>query len=224
MHTKDEKPEISYFFSGEFREYRSLFAAHCPPPMKMDKGMRICRHGETKGWMYYLCQGQAKVYVNNYQGNERMVAILGEDSIVGLDCFLSEKTSLMNIECMTDCWLMPVQSSTVEEFIRENSDFAVTLTRYYCKVMRQLCFDAENQSISSILVRLSNFLKTTWDDPLDNRVSLTQQELAAAVNCSRASIARICKLLKEEGVIAPEGVGFRLLDLTKLDEICRKYQ
>lgn len=224
MHTNHEKPEISYFFSGEFREYRNLFAAYCPPPMKMHKGMLLCRHGETKGWMYYLCRGQVKVYVSNYQGNERMVAILGEDSVVGLDCFLGEKTSLMNIECMTDCWIMPLQSSTMEALIRENPDFAVDLTRYYCKVMRQLCFDAENQSISSILIRLSNFLKTTWDDAAYNRVSLSQQELAAAVKCSRASIARVCSLLKKEGVIAPEGVGFRLLNLAKLDELCQKYQ
>lgn len=45
----------------------------------------------------------------------------------------------------------------MEALIRENPDFAVDLTRYYCKVMRQLCFDAENQSISSILIRLSSF-------------------------------------------------------------------
>ena len=82
--------------------------------------------------------------------------------------------------------------------------------------MRQLCFDAANQSINSVFPRLGNFLLTNWDGG-DNRVRLSQQELAYAVNSSRASISRACRLLKQEGIIATEGVGFRLLDRRACD-------
>ena len=51
---------------------------------------------------------------------------------------------------------------------------------------------------------------------------LSQQELAYASNCSRSSVARACKSLKEEGVIATEGAGFRLVDRARLEELVRK--
>lgn len=224
MDKQEPFSEIRYFFGGELRLYRDFFESHCPPPMKMNRGMQICRQEETKNWMYYLCRGQLKVYASNYEGNERMVAILGEDSLAGLDCLIPGQFSLMTIECLTDCWLMPLQNTVLDAMIRENPDFAVAITHYYCKILRQLCFDATSQSISSVMIRLANFLRTNWNEPEKSRVRLSQQELAAAVNCSRASIARVCRILKNEGIIAIEGVGFRIIDPDKLDMLCHKYR
>ncbi len=127
MYRFQHDPKVSYFFSGEFYAYRSLFEEFCPPPMKMEK------------------------------------------------------------------------------------------------VMRQLCFDATNQSIGSVFIRLANFLQANWDDKNNCRVLLSQQDLAAAVNCSRTSVARACKIMKEEGVISIEGIGFRILDFSNLETLCRKY-
>ena len=221
---QQENYKLSYFFQGDFLPYREAFERHCPPPMKMDKGMRVCRSRETQDWMYYLCQGKMRVYSGNCEGNERTVAILGDDSIVGLDCLLPGQTSLMTIACVTDCWLMPFRNTLMEELIRSDADFALTLAQYYCKVLRQLCFDAANQSINSVFIRLANFLLTNWDGSGECRVRLSQQELAYAINCSRASISRACKILKEEKVITTEGIGFRILDLPKLERVCQQYQ
>ena len=223
MEKREETYQIRYFFAGEFLPYREAFEAHCPPVMKMDKGMRVCKSHETKNWMYYLCKGKLRVYANNCQGNERTVAILGPGSIAGLDCLLPGQTSLMTIAGLTDCWLLPFQNDFLESLVQENEEFALTLVRYYCKVMRQLCFDAANQSINSVFLRLANFVLTNWDGGGEARVWLSQQELAYAINCSRASASRVCKLLKREGVIATEGIGFRILDREKLDSLCQEY-
>ena len=174
--------------------------------------------------MYYICRGNLRVYAGNCQGNERTVAILGADSIAGLDCLLPGQTSLMTIACITDSWLMPFHNSFITDLIHKNPDFATTLTQYYCKVMRQLCFDAINQSINSVFIRLTNFLVTNWNDGKDNQVTLSQQELAYAINCSRASVSRVCKMLKDQGIIATEGIGFRILDLAKLKQMCEEHE
>ena len=213
---------IRYFFEGEFLPYREAFASRCPPPMRLDKGMRVCKSRETRDWMYYLCEGRLRVYVGNCQGNERTVAILGPGSLAGLDCLLPGQTSLMTIECLTECWLLPFQNALLEEMTRENPAFATDLMRYYCKVMRQLCFDAANQSINSVFIRLANFLLTNWDAS-EGRVRLSQQELACAISCSRASVSRACRLLKQEGVIVTESVGFRIVQREKLNALCQEY-
>lgn len=214
---------ISYFLHGDFHAYQHLFAEKCPPPMKMNKGMRLCTHGEATNWMYYICHGQIKVYSSNCEGNDRLVAVLEDGCLAGLDLLLPGLTAQMTMECLTDCWLFAFQNTLLESLIRDNPEFAVTLSRYYCKVVRQLCFDASNQSINNVFIRLSNFLMTNWNDTTHNRVEISQQELAYAINCSRASISRICKILKDENVIAMDGIGFHILNLSKLNELCHKY-
>ena len=111
MEPKDASHAIRYFFEGDFLPHRKAFQMRCPPAMRLDKGMQLCASGESKNWMYYLCKGKLRVYTGNSQGNERTVALLGPDSIAGLDCFLPEAPSLMTIACMTDCWLIPFQNS-----------------------------------------------------------------------------------------------------------------
>ena len=222
MEQREDAYRVRYFFEGDFLPYRQAFQRLCPPPMKLDKGMRACKARESNGWMYYLCKGRMRVYAGNCQGNERTVALLGPDSLAGLDCLLPGQTSMMTIACITDCWVLPFQNTLLESLIRENAEFALTLTRYYCKVMRQLCFDAANQSINSVFLRLANFLLANWDGAQEAQVRLSQQELAYAINCSRASVSRACRLLKQEGIIATQGVGFRLIDREKLDRLCQQ--
>lgn len=217
-----EFSDVSYYFGGEFRIYRHLFDARCPTPMKCLKGMIILRPGQTKGWMYYLCSGLLKVYMNNCEGNERSVAFITNDTLFGMDCFIPGQVSLTTIECMTDSWVMPFQSSVLEEIIRENADFAIDFARYYCKMLRQMCFDAENQSINNVLVRMVNFLLANWDDQDNSRVALSQQEIATAVSCSRSSVSRVCRLMKDEGAIVSEGVGFRIIDQNRMRNLLQR--
>ena len=219
MVSLNHEEKTSYYFSGEFLAYRSMFEACCPPPMKVEKGTVICRQGISRDWMYFLCDGTMQVYTSNCEGKERIVAFLKSNTLMGLDCFEKNAVSLTSIVAITDCLVMPFQRNTLERFITENSAFAVTLVHYYSKIMRQLCFDAKNQSVNNILVRSANFLLNNWDDESNARIPLTQQSIADAVGCSRSSVARALKQLRQMGAISTQGVGLVMLDHTILEEI-----
>ena len=144
-----------------------------------------------------------------------------DDNIFGLDCLDPDQPSVVTIECVTDSWVMPLQSEMLTGIMRESPDFACDLVAYYAKVMRQLCFDTENQSINDAKVRLVNFLYLYAESSGDDRIAMSQQDLAAAVNCSRSSIARICTQLKEAGLIRVHGRGLTVLDRERLKAFCR---
>ena len=148
----------SYFYEDDFLPYLKLFERYCPPPLAMPRGSLICKKGFSHDWLYYLNSGMVKVYSNNYHGYERIVAYLNKNSIFGLDCLNPGSTSIVTIECITDVWVMPFKRETLHAMMAESLDFSYALVAYYCKVMRQLCFDAENQSISDTATRLANFL------------------------------------------------------------------
>ena len=222
MILRQEPPaSASYLFNADMVPYRELFLRRCPPPMLMPRGNRVCKKGVTKGWMYYLSQGLLKVYSSNSYGYDRVIAFLKDDNIFGLDCLDPDQPSVVTIECVTDSWVMPLQSEMLTGIMRESPDFACDLVAYYAKVMRQLCFDTENQSINDAKVRLVNFLYLYAESSGDDRIAMSQQDLAAAANCSRSSIARICTQLKEAGLIRVHGRGLTVLDRERLKAFCR---
>lgn len=213
-------PAASYLFNADMAPYRELFQRYCPPPMLMPRGNRICKKGVTKGWMYFLCQGLLKVYPSNSYGYDRVIAFLKDDNLFGLDCLDPERTSIVTIECVTDSWVMPLQSGMIGAIMEENPGFTRDLVGYYAKVMRQLCFDTETQSIHDVKVRLSNFLYLYVETSGSDRVNMSQQDLAAAVNSSRSSVARICNQLREKGVIQINGRGLTVIQLDGLRKFC----
>ena len=217
----DRPSAASYLFNADMAPYRELFLRHCPPPMLMPRGNRVCKKGVTKGWMYYLCHGLLKVYSSNSYGYDRVIAFLKDDNLFGLDCLDPGLPSIVTIECVTDSWVMPFQSEMLGRIMEEDPGFARALVAYYAKVMRQLCFDTENQSINDAKVRLGNFLYLYTQASGSGRVEMSQQDLAASVNCSRSSAARVCGQLKEEGIIRTQGRGLTVLDPERLRELCQ---
>ena len=39
MKNQRDDTGVRYFFTGEFRKYKKMFERHCPPPMKVPKGI-----------------------------------------------------------------------------------------------------------------------------------------------------------------------------------------
>ena len=108
----------------------------------------------------------------------------------------------------------------LKAIMRKEPDFAYDLALYYAKVMRQLCFDAESQSINDAKIRFSNFLYLYITSNHSDTVPMSQQELSSATNCSRSSICRICNEFKNLGIIRTNGRGLTVLDQERLAAFC----
>lgn len=212
---------ISYLYENDFEDYQHLFAKHCPPPLCMPKGSLVYEKGVSTGWMYYVSSGMVKLFTSNYYGVERVLAFLKEGNIIGLDCFDSGNTAMISAQCVTDVWCTPFTRETLRQMMKESPDFAFNLTTYYAKVTRHLYFDAENQSISDLAIRLANFLFLYSTNSNSDIVEMTQQELASAMSCSRSSISRICDRFRQEGILRNYGKGLSIMDMKKLYEYCR---
>lgn len=219
----NEKSDIdaSYLYENDFEDYRPLFIKYCPPPFPMPKGSLVYEKGVSKGWMYYLYGGIVKVFTSNYDGSERMLAYLKKDNIIGIDCFDPKSTAIVSAQCITDVWCTPFNCDTLQLMTNESPDFGFKLIAYYSKVMRQLCFDAENQSINELVTRMANFLYLYVINSVSDIVDMTQQDLASAISCSRSSVSRICDRFRQEGIVCSNGKGLRVSNLQKLKAYCR---
>ena len=90
-----------------------------------------------------------------------------------------------------------------------------SLASYVGDVLRLMCFDAENQSVSDVTTRLINFIflyMKSEDYCQTQCIPMSYENLASAVNASRIQIARICSKMKRLGVI---DVGRRCITIKK---------
>ena len=71
---------IHFFVEGSLRKYRPLFESVCPAPMMVPKGQNLCTQCYTHGWLYYILDGLAKVYISTSDGNEQIIDFMKQDT------------------------------------------------------------------------------------------------------------------------------------------------
>ena len=93
---------IHFFVEGSLRKYRPLFESVCPAPMMVPKGQNLCTQCYTHGWLYYILDGLAKVYISTSDGNEQIIDFMKQDTLIGMDCIDDENKSVVSITSVVD--------------------------------------------------------------------------------------------------------------------------
>lgn len=214
---------ISFIFEDDFIKYRGMFEQYCPPPLTVKKGTDLCKQCYTSDWMYYLVDGVVKVYMTNYDGNERIIDYMRKNTLIGMDCVIPTLKSVVSISCVTDIHVLPFNADTLKKMLKKDSEFAYDLVLYYGKVLRQVTYHSGNLGISNLTARFANFLYLFTDTPeyeKNRRISMTQEEIAASINISRAQVAKMCSQFRKEGIIETGNRSIVISDLEKLRAYC----
>ncbi|NLN98622.1 MAG: Crp/Fnr family transcriptional regulator [Eubacteriaceae bacterium] len=215
---------LSFVFENDLAKYRSMFEEYSSPPFKVQKNKDLCKQCVTSGWMYYLLDGMVKVYISNYDGSERIIDFIKGNTLIGMDCVRPGSKSVVSISCITDVHVLAFTTDILKKMLADNSEFAYDLVLYYGKVLRQVAYYSGILSISDLTTRLANFLFHFTDMPSyqqNNKITLTQAEMGAAINISRAQVAKILKQFREEGCLITGHRYITITDLEKLKKYCR---
>lgn len=215
---------IAFIFENELAKYRSLFENTCPPPLTIERGVDLCTQCTTKNWMYYLVDGLAKTHIHNPEGNQCVIDIMKGDTIIGMDCIIPNLKSVVSITAITDIKILPFNTDILKHLLTENPDFAYDLLLYYGKVLRQVTYNLGTFSIRDLTVRLANFIFFFLDTPdymKKQKIELTQNEVASAINISRAQVAKIYSCFRKKKIIETGNGYITIVDAKKLRTYCR---
>ncbi len=213
---------ISYIIENNLVAYRQLVLDNCAKPEIFPRRAIMSCDGKPISSMYFLLDGMIKVYTNNLHGYVRILGYHKKNTIFEMDGLIPNAPAVVTTESVTPISVIPVSEKDFLAINRINPCFLLDLAKYYCTVLRLMCFDAENQSICDAKVRLSNFLclyARCQKQEEQGKVGMTQEDLASAVNCSRVQVARICADLRKEGIITTGRGGLMISDLKKLEAL-----
>ena len=215
---------IHFFVEGSLHKYRSLFEEVCPAPMTIPKGQTLCTQCCTHGWLYYILDGLAKVYITTSDGNEQIIDFMMRDTLIGMYCIDDEKNSVVSIASVTEMRVLPFTPEILRRMILDNPQLGFDLVVYYGEVLRQVSFMVGRLGHADLMVRLASFFLLfidTLDYQQNHKILLTQQEIASCINVSRAQIAKMYAQLRKEKVIDTGNHYVTILDEEKLQRYSR---
>jgi len=174
--------------------------------VKMRTGAIVYRQGEPATDVFYVQEGRIRINVVSSAGKEAIMAILGNDTILGETCLLGEAMRVATATCVADCLLVRVEKSNAIRALHSSPSFAeFLLTRSLRRVGRlrgrliSQLFDNSEQRLARILLTLANYgqgsRKETTIDKLD------QEDLAQMVGTTRARISHFMNKFRRLGYI-----------------------
>ena len=79
------------------------------------------------GWLYYILDGLAKVYVATSDGGEQIVEFMRQDTLIGMDCIDIENKSVVSIASVTEMHVLPFTPDILRKMIFQDPELGFDL-------------------------------------------------------------------------------------------------
>lgn len=200
--------------------------AACLVMRKFGSGQIIFHHGDPGGLLYIVTKGKVKITHSTLDGNEALLAILGQGDFFGELALLDDSPRSATAEAIGDTEALTLHREDFIRFIKGNPDFSLHVLHTLAQHIRRL-----NNQISDIFfldlpARLARVLiqlgeqhgRVTTEGILVD-ISLTQTDLAEMTGATRVSINKALGRFRRSGWVAVKGRKFTITDRQALAEI-----
>ena len=195
------------------------------PPDQMEKllpmlhernfpaGTNVITAEEPGEGVYAILSGTAKVYVNDADGSEFIIAILGPGEVVGemsLADSLGRSANVLTLERSSFLWM---DRRTLLASMDESPVIARNLASILSRRLRLANTHARSLAVLDVHGRVaaqlrafaSEYGEDTSEGDTRIQLRLTQSDLAALVGASRASVNQALAYFRKRGAISVDG-------------------
>lgn len=166
----------------------------------------IVNEGETGDALYILIQGRVRVFSADTSGKEITLGTILAGDFFG-EMSLDGGARSATVEALEPCLCAVVPNAHVLAFIRDNSEFAVSLLQTTIIRARAATQAARDMALLDVYGRLAQTLnhlaKVTAEDSAPKTIDplITHAELAAHVGASREMVSKLMKDLERGGYL-----------------------
>ncbi|MBO9514051.1 MAG: Crp/Fnr family transcriptional regulator [Variovorax sp.] len=164
----------------------------------------LINEGDTTDSLYIVLSGRVKVYASSEEGREVVLTEYGPGEYFGELAIDGEKRSA-SIKALGPCTCRVVPGTELRQFLAEQPDFAVHLTRKLIRMVRRLTDQVRSMALQDVYGRMVRVLTELSEPVGEERVMrnrLTQQDIADRVGASREMVNRVMKELTAGGYVA----------------------
>lgn len=187
-------------------------------------GDHLYRKGDAFQALYAVRSGYLKTYVVDDTGREQVLGFYLPGELVGLDAIYPEKHQ---------CNAVALDTASVCELPYEKlSDLAEHLPSLQKQMFRLLSKDISNsqaltgdftaeERLAAFLLGLSARLKVRGYSATHFLLAMPRRDIANYLRLATETVSRVFKRFQDDQLIAVERRDVRLLDIPRLEKICR---
>jgi len=189
-------------------------------------GQIIFHHGDPGGLLYIIMKGKVKITYSTPEGQEALLAILGEDDFFGELALLDDSPRSATAEALKDTESLTLHRDEFIRYIRNNPDLSLHVLQSLARNIRRLNNQLSDVFFLNLPARLARTLLnlaeqhgrvTTNGIVID--LSLTQTDLAEMTGATRVSINKALGRFRREGWVYAKGRKFTLLNVEALQHL-----
>ncbi|QJC29194.1 cAMP-activated global transcriptional regulator CRP [Enterobacteriaceae endosymbiont of Plateumaris rustica] len=187
------------------------FLSYCHINKYSAKTILINKDDVTKN-LYYILKGSVVVLIKNNKGKEIILSYLNKGDFVGeLGIFNHNHKRTAWVKLKTDCKLAEISYKNFYNLIKINHDIIMKISSqiaYRLQVTSKKVSNLAFLNVSTRIVKtLLNLAKSpdAITHPNGMQIKITRQEISKIVGCSRETVGRIFKILKDQNLIYAHG-------------------
>lgn len=185
-------------------------------PMFYPKGQIIYIQGQEPEYLYCLGSGAVRTMMTSDEGEVRLLTTYGPGSIFGEASFFDGMPRVSTAEAATDCQIVRLSHSKVDELFRAHPELASAMITYLARTVRLLSGHVDTMSFQTAQQRLANLL---LNHPQGDNIQVTHEELAAALGLSRVTVSRLLGSFSRQGLLKTGYGTIHVLDRKQLENL-----
>lgn len=194
---------------------------------KFKKHKVVFDQNEQADHLYVVTSGRVRLYLISPNGDEKALAIIGKNGLVGECGFYDEGVYSTSAITASEATLYQIHKEEFRNLLKQHFNLveqAMFLsTRKYkllCMQTLQLSYSKAMPRICASLIQLALNYGTTLDNQeIQISITFTHQELANLIGTTRVTVVKTLRLLEDEHILLKRNRYYVIKDLEKLTEL-----
>jgi CRP/FNR family transcriptional regulator, cyclic AMP receptor protein len=173
------------------------------------KNQSILAQGEPANSVFYIQEGQVKVYVISERGKEAVVALHGKGDFFGEGCLTGQPLRLATAVAMTECVIMRLDKVAIVRVLHDEPKFSEMFMAYIlarnARVEEDLVdqlFNSSEKRLARVLLLMARFGQEGKTEPV---IAVSQETLAEMIGTTRSRVSTFVNKFRKLGFISYNG-------------------
>jgi DNA-binding response OmpR family regulator len=223
---RDEPPAGLQALLGQVRQMKSFQEAlEKQPPHQYKKKDFIYQEGQMPNAFFLIEQGEVKTYKTSREGKELITGLYAEGSFFGyIPLFASAAYADSAVVQTPELLMHSIARTDFLQLVYSNCEIARQFIRLLSshisekeERLLELAYQSVRQRVAGVLLKMHEQGASLQQDA--TMITASRKDLSALIGTATESLNRTLADFKEEGLIALQEQGIRLLDLPGLQRI-----
>lgn len=190
----------------------------------VSKGEKIFKEGQRLSGIYCVRNGASKLSKVTASGRDQIVKIATKGELLGQRSVVCDESANLSATALEDMEVCFIPRSTLETRIKDNPEFVRKLLITMAEELRSaddMIVDLSQKTVKQRLAQSILYLRDQFGEEEDGNLALTlsRDDLAAAIGTATESCIRLLSDFKKKGYISTKGKNIKIENLSELERL-----